>query len=85
MPVDELVDVPERGRRTQKFGLSVTIPGPTASMATTSAPMTTRSKASIRVEGVEMPGDGDGDGCVILLYVISSICLNGRSIGRSIY
>ena len=54
-PVNE---VPERGRRAQKFGLSVAIPGPTA------APTITRVKAKLRVEGFEMPDNGDGDGYV---------------------
>ncbi len=61
VPVEE---VPERGRRAQKFGLSVAIPGPTASMTTTLAPTITRVKAKLRVEGFEMPDNADGDGCV---------------------
>ena len=78
VPVDGLADVPERGRRAQKFGLSVAIPGPTANMTTTSAPTITRVKAKLRVEGFEMPDtdNGDDDGCVVYF----TICFNGWSI-----
>jgi hypothetical protein len=61
VPVDEQVDVPDRGRRPQKCGGSAATPGP---MATTSAPAITGIKTKLRVEGFEMPGDGDG--CVFL-------------------
>ena len=80
VPVDELSDVPERGRRTQKFGLSVAIPGSTANMTTTSAPTITRVKAKLRVEGFEMPDNGDDDGYVVYFNFNSSIYLNGWSI-----
>ena len=68
VPIDE---VPERGRRAQKFGLSVAIPGPTA------APTITRVRAKLRVEGFEMPDNGDADGCVILILFIFSIRSDG--------
>ena len=80
VPVDEVADIPERGRRAQKFGLSVAIPDPTASMTATSAPTITRVKAKLRVEGFEMPDHGDDDGCVVYFNFNSSICLNGCSI-----
>jgi hypothetical protein len=68
VPAGALVDVPERGRRAQKFGGPAAILGPMTSLTTTSAPTITRSKAKMRVEGFDMPedGDGDGDGCVFL-------------------
>ena len=60
-------DVPERGCRLQKFSGLAAILNPTASMTSTSAP---RVKAKMRVEGFEMPGDGDGDGCVFLFSIL---------------
>ena len=74
--VDQLADVPERGRRTQKFG------GSTTSMTTISAPTVTKVKARMRVEGFETPvdGDGDGDGCVLLLINflhLFAVCMDG--------
>jgi hypothetical protein len=77
VPGDEQGDVPDRGRRLQKCGGSASIPGP---MTTTPAPTITRVKAKMRVEGFEMPDDGDGYACVFLFYFISSFCLNGWSI-----
>jgi len=65
VPVDEQVDIPDRGRRLQKYGGSAAIPG---SMITTSAPTITRVKAKARVEGFEMPDESDGYGCVFLFY-----------------
>jgi len=65
VPVDEQADVPDRGRRLQKYGGSAAIPG---SMTTTSAPTITRAKAKTRVEGFEMPDESDGYGCVFLFY-----------------
>ena len=61
VPIDEN---PERGRKAQKFGLSVAIPGPMA------APTITRVKAKLRVEGFEMPDNGDDDGCVFLILTL---------------
>jgi len=65
VPVDEQADIPDRGRRLQKYGGSAAVPG---SMTTTSAPTITRVKANARVEGFEMPDESDGYGCVFLFY-----------------
>ena len=78
MPVDGLVDVPERGRSTQKFGLLGAIFGPTVGMTTTSAPTITRVKVRLRVEGFEIPDNDDGEGCVLFLFEFSqSVCMDG--------
>jgi len=76
VPVDEQADIPDRGRRLQKYGGSAAIPG---SMTTTSAPTITRVKAKARVEGFEMPDESDGYGCVFLFYFLfpSSVCTEG--------
>jgi len=62
VPVDEQADIPDRGRRLQKYGGSAAIPG---SMTTTSAPTITRVKAKAHIEGFE---ERDGYGCVFLFY-----------------
>ena len=61
VPIDEN---PEHGCKAQKFGLLVVIPGPTA------APMITRVKAKLCVEGFEMPDNGDDDRCVFLILTL---------------
>jgi len=66
VPVDQQADVPERGRRLQKYRGAAAIPGP---IATTSAPTIMRAKAKTRVEGFEIPDDSDGYGCVFLYFL----------------
>ena len=61
VPIDEN---PEHGRKAQKFGLSVAVPGPTV------APMITRVKARLHVEGFEMPDNGDDNRCVLLILTL---------------
>ena len=61
VPIDEN---PERGHKVQKFGLSVAIPGPTAVLTIM------RVKAKLRVEGFEMPDNGDDDGCIFLILTL---------------
>ena len=65
VPVDQQVDVLERGRRLQKYGGSAAIPGP---IATTSVSTVLRAKAKMRVGGFEIPDDSGGYGCVFLFY-----------------
>ena len=62
-----LVDVSERGRRSQKFSGSAAHPGPTASMTTPSALTVVQVEARMCAEGFEMFDDGDGDGCGFFL------------------
>jgi len=77
VPIDQQVDVPERGRRPQKYRGAAAIPGP---IATTSAPTIMRAKAKTRVEGFEIPDDSDGYGGAYFCFIfISFDCLYGWS------